>query len=229
MCAMRGWARKGPWGPEVDALAAACGWVRTKPLDRHGLSTPLELHCWEFDLQGPEINQRARASSLEGFCWLANPALLGHPTPQATPLLLEMGNKAMGDKVGAGVGGGGGKRGRTGLGPRGARATGRCSSGTAGARRLDVGTVPGSCPELVCATQPFLSLPTARCTGTGNRQPSTVNRQPSTTPTPSFPFPLSSPHPRPPLLLQARCRGAVRGSSVRGGSPDPDCHLRALP
>ena len=43
MCAMRGWARKGPWGPEVDALAAACGWVRTKPLDRHGLSTPLEL------------------------------------------------------------------------------------------------------------------------------------------------------------------------------------------
>ena len=113
MCAMRGWARKGPWGPEVDALAAACGWVRTKPLDRHGLSTPLELHCWEFDLQGPEINQRA--SSLEGFCWLANPALLGHPTPQATPLLLEMGNKAMGDKVGAGVGGGGGKRGRTGL------------------------------------------------------------------------------------------------------------------
>ena len=71
----------------------------------------LELHCWEFDLQGPEINQRA--SSLEGFCWLANPALLGHPTPQATPLLLEMGNKAMpvGDKVwaGGGVGAGNGE------------------------------------------------------------------------------------------------------------------------
>ena len=43
VCATRGWARKGPWGPEVDALAAACGWVASKPLDRHGLSTPLEL------------------------------------------------------------------------------------------------------------------------------------------------------------------------------------------
>ena len=54
---MRGWARKGPWGPEVDALAAACGWVRTKPLDRHGLTTPLELKLpqakrWDFSTVG---------------------------------------------------------------------------------------------------------------------------------------------------------------------------------
>jgi hypothetical protein len=43
VCATRGWARKGPWGPEVGALEAACLWVASKPLDRHGLTTPLEL------------------------------------------------------------------------------------------------------------------------------------------------------------------------------------------
>ena len=43
VCAMRGWVRKGPWGPEVDALGATCLSVASKPLDRHGLSTPLEL------------------------------------------------------------------------------------------------------------------------------------------------------------------------------------------
>ena len=77
-----------------------------------GVGVGLTPDSWEFDTS-KGINQRA--PSPEGFCRLANPALLGHPTPQATPLLLEMGNKAMGDKVGAGVGGGGGKRGRTGL------------------------------------------------------------------------------------------------------------------
>ena len=39
VCATRGWARKGPWGPEVGALGAACLWVASKPLDRHGLTT----------------------------------------------------------------------------------------------------------------------------------------------------------------------------------------------
>ena len=50
VCAMRGWARKGPWGPEVGALGAGCLWVASKPLDRHGLSTPLELKLPQYPL-----------------------------------------------------------------------------------------------------------------------------------------------------------------------------------